>query len=93
VQPIATDEVTWSVGLSVCQVFLFVTTVSPAKTVEPTEMLVGMWTRVGPRNYVLDRVQKGRPPLEIGKICTVPTYVREDSDLRFYTVSQKRVPP
>jgi len=63
VQPIATDEVTWSVGLSVCQVFLFVTTVSPAKTAEPTEMPVGMWTRVGPRNYVLDRVQKGRPPL------------------------------
>ena len=27
---------------------------SPAKTAEPIEMLFGLWTRVGPRNYVLD---------------------------------------
>jgi len=27
---------------------------SPSKTAEPIEMLFGLWTRVGPSNYVLD---------------------------------------
>jgi len=40
-----------SVGLSVC---LSVTIASPTKTVEPIEMPFGLWTRVGPRNHVLD---------------------------------------
>jgi len=47
--PIAT-RVAWSVCLSVC---LFVTSVSPAKTDEPIEVPFTMWTRGGPRNYVL----------------------------------------
>jgi len=29
--------------------------VSPAKTAEPIEMPFDMWTRVGPRNYILNR--------------------------------------
>jgi len=28
--------------------------VSPAKMAEPIEMPFGLWTRVGPRNHVLD---------------------------------------
>ena len=54
-----------SVGLSV-------TIMSPAKTAELIEMPFGLWSWVGPRNHVLDRVQtsarkgailrgKGRP--------------------------------
>jgi len=39
------------VCLSVC---LSATIVSHAKTAEPIEMPLGLWTRVGPRNYVLD---------------------------------------
>ena len=39
-----------SVGLSVMIMI-------PAKTAEPTEMLFRMWTRVDPRNHVLDEVQ------------------------------------
>ena len=31
--------------------------VSPAKMAEPIEILFGLWTRVGPRNDVLDGVQ------------------------------------
>ena len=42
-----------SSGLSVCW---FVTVVSPAKTPQPIEMPFGLWTRVGPRKHVLDRV-------------------------------------
>ena len=34
-----------------------VTIMSPAKTAEPIEMPFGLWTRVGPRNHVLDGVQ------------------------------------
>jgi len=34
-----------------------VTVVSPAKTVELTEVSLGLWTRVGPKNPVLDGVQ------------------------------------
>jgi len=26
----------------------------PCRTAEPTEMLFGMWTRVGPKNHTLD---------------------------------------
>jgi len=42
-----------SLCLSVCQ-FVSVTTMSPAKMAELIEILFGMWTQVGPRNYVLD---------------------------------------
>ena len=48
----STDGVAWSVGRSVG---LSVTTVSPAKTAEPIEMLLGMLSRVCPENHVLDR--------------------------------------
>ena len=44
---IDTDRWAWSVGLSV-------TVVSHAKTAESIEMPFGLWTRVGPRNHVLD---------------------------------------
>ena len=35
----------------------FVKIVSPEKTPEPIKMPFGLWTRVGPRNHILDRVQ------------------------------------
>ena len=39
----------------VCQsVISTVTVVSPAKIAEPVEMPLGLWTRVSPRNHVLD---------------------------------------
>ena len=50
----ATDRVVWSVCLSVSG---SVTSVSPAKTTEPTEMPFGWMTEVSPRNRVLDGVQ------------------------------------
>jgi len=50
-QPVVTVGVALSVGQSVC---LSVTIMSPAKMAEPIEMLFGLWTRVGPMNYVLD---------------------------------------
>jgi len=46
-----TDGVVWSVSWSVG---LSVTIVSLAETAEPIKMPFGLWTRVGPRNYVLD---------------------------------------
>jgi len=46
-QSIVTDQVEWSIGLSV-------TLVSPAKTAEPIEMPLGLRTRVGAENHVLD---------------------------------------
>jgi len=46
-QPIVTDRVAWLVSLSV-------TIVSPAKTAEPIEIPFGLWTRVRPRNHILD---------------------------------------
>ena len=50
-RPIGTGGVAWSVSLSVM-------TLSPAKMAEMIEMLpFGIWTPVGPRNYVLDGVQ------------------------------------
>jgi len=40
--------------LSVCLcVCVLTTTVSPAKTAEPTVVLFGMWTQVDPGNYTL----------------------------------------
>jgi len=45
-RPIATDRVASSVCLSII--------VSPAKTAETIEMLLGLRTAVGPVNYVLD---------------------------------------
>jgi len=44
---IVTDQVAWSVGLSL-------TLVSPAKMAEPIEMPFGLMTRVGPGYHVLD---------------------------------------
>jgi len=63
-QPIATHGVAWSVDQTLClSVGLSVTVISPAKMVEPIEMLFGIWTWVDPRNYSLDGwVQM--PPLE-----------------------------
>jgi len=46
-QSIVTDRVAWSVSRSV-------TLVSPAKIAELIEMPLGLWTRVGPGNHVLD---------------------------------------
>jgi len=51
-QPVATDRVVWSVGLSV-------RIMTPAKMAELIEMPSGMWTRVGPRNHVLNGVLIG----------------------------------
>ena len=59
-RPIASDGIAWfvcipvclSVCLSVC-VRVVVTNVSRAK-MEPIEMLFGIWTRMCPRNHVLD---------------------------------------
>jgi len=42
-QPVATDKVVWSVGLSVC---LSGSWTSPAKMAELIEMPFGMWTGV-----------------------------------------------
>jgi len=54
-QPIATDRVAWSVGLSVC-LSVCHTIVSPAKANEVIEMPFGLRTWVGP-NHVLDGAQ------------------------------------
>ena len=54
-QPIVTDRVAWSVGLSVSLFICHI--VSPAKTVAPIEMPFGLGTQVGSRNHVLDGVQ------------------------------------
>jgi len=43
--------VVWSIGVFVGR---SVTIVSPAKNAELTEMPFGIWSRVGPRNHVLD---------------------------------------
>jgi len=52
-RPIVSDEVAWSVSLSVCwSVSQSVTIFSRAKTTQPIEMLFGVWTRVDPRNRV-----------------------------------------
>ena len=47
---IVTDGVAWFVCRSVM-------VVSPTKTAEPIKLLFGLWTRVSPRNHVLDGVQ------------------------------------
>ena len=65
-----------SVDLSVCR---SVTVVSPAKTAEPIEILFGLWTRVGPRNHVLDGgadAHMGRDNFEGGH-CKVETFCSE----------------
>jgi len=51
-RPIVTDQVVWSVGLSV-------TLVSSAKTAGPIEMPTGLWALIGPRNHVLDGESTG----------------------------------
>jgi len=57
-QPVVTDRVAWSVGLSV-------TLVSPAKTAAPIEMPFRLRTLVSPRNHLLDG---GPDPLWEGAI-------------------------
>jgi len=47
-RPIVTDQVAWSVGLSVC-----LTVVNPAKTAEPIETPSEVWTQVGQWKHVL----------------------------------------
>jgi len=59
-RPIVTDQIAWSVGLSV-------TLVSPAKTTEPIGMLFRVRTLVGPGNHVLDGVHI--PPWEGAIFC------------------------
>jgi len=49
-QSVVTDAV-WSVCVSL---YLSVTAMSCTKTSEPVEMLVGLLTRVCPKNHVLD---------------------------------------
>ena len=62
-RPILTDQVAWSVGLSVvCQ---SVTLVSPAKTAAPIELPFRLRTWVGPGNRVLDGGPD--PPMGRGK--------------------------
>ena len=68
------DAAYWcsSVVCRVCvSVGLSVTIVSPAKTAEPIEMPFGLWTRIGPRNHVLDGIQvcrgKGQFPVDKGR--------------------------
>ena len=41
-----------------------------AKTAEPIEMPFGLWTRVGPRNHVLDGAQIPRAKMQllVGKV-------------------------
>jgi len=58
-RPILTDQVAWSVGLSVG---LSVTLLSPAKTAAPIELPFGLRTWMGLGNHVLDGVQI--PPWE-----------------------------
>jgi len=53
-------------GLCVC---LLDTTMIHTKTAEPIEMLFGLWTRMGPRNYVLGWARI--PPPEEGAILRV----------------------
>ena len=50
-RPIVIDGEGWSVSLSVG---LSVAILSPAKIAEPIEMLLRLWTWVGPRNHVTD---------------------------------------
>ena len=47
--------------------------VTCVKTAEPVELLLGMWTRVGPRDHVLDGVQipMGRGNFEKGEEAAV----------------------
>jgi len=57
-QPILTDRVAWSVGLSV-------TLVTPAKTAAPIELPFWLRTWVAPGNHVLDGGPD--PPMGRGK--------------------------
>jgi len=53
-QPIARDGVAWSVGWSVCLSVGVCNNCESCKTTEPMEMPFGIWTLVGPGNYILD---------------------------------------
>ena len=78
---IATD-VAWSVHLCVS---LWVTTVSRTRTAEPLEVPFGTWTRVGPRNHVLDRGGKSPPGEDKRQVSYgmehPPAYVRRAVDM------------
>ena len=66
-QPIAIQRC-----VSVCEcVCLYVMGMNPAKTAESTEMLFGMWARVGLQNDVLD---EGPDPCREGAILVVDIY-------------------
>jgi len=75
-RPVATDGVAWSVCRSVG---LSVTTVSPEKTAEPSEIPFGMWALLGP-NHALDGVQiptrEGSFKGEKGPAKDMPGHVR-----------------
>jgi len=68
---IVADWVAWCVCLSVGW---SVAIMSPAKTTEPIEMLIG-WTRVGPRYHVLD--EGSRSPHAKGKLWWKKLSARE----------------
>jgi len=53
-RPIITEGITWCVCLSLGW---SVAIVRPAKTAGPIEMPFQVWTRVGPKNHVLDGVE------------------------------------
>jgi len=54
-QAIATNEIAWSLCLTLCwSVCQLVTFMSHAKTTEPIKMLFRWMTWVGPRNHVID---------------------------------------
>jgi len=61
-QPFVTDGVAWSVGRSVGRSVGLSEILSPARNGWTIKMLFGVWTRVRPRNHVLDGVQI--PPCE-----------------------------
>jgi len=88
-QPIVTDRVASSVGLSV-------TVVSPAKTAEPIEMPFGIWTRVGPRKHVLGAVHNGatwRIPLNRPRAAAMRPVVKLLSDHLFLHYKPHAVTP
>jgi len=53
---VVTDRVAWSVSLSV-------TVVSPAKTTEPIDLPLGLWTRVGRKKH------KFHPIRQVVRMC------------------------
>jgi len=66
-QPVVTEQVVWSVGLSV-------TLVSPAKTAEPIEMPFRLRTWVGSGNHVSD----GSPVVIVTVVVVIRAAVAAD---------------